>query len=299
MIRSIKLIYKPLKEAQRGRIYYSSSLIFNKTHGIPTMNKINELEQEIKLLENKVLGLVDKLESRKKSIEAKVPKDLIIKSKEECNAISNFEQLSIDGKASKQSNSPQPTNVDKSQSEKAPKQKKGGKETPGIEKPIDVSRLDLRIGRILEVSLHPDADALYVEKIDCGDTTGPRTVISGLVKHVPIDEMKNKHVVVLCNLKPAKMRGILSEAMVMCASTPDKVELVKAPDNVKPGDRVVFDKYPGEPDTQLNPKKKIWEQIAPDIKTNENGVAMYKDCEFKVLGVEGQFTSNLKNVQVK
>lgn len=167
------------------------------------------------------------------------------------------------------------------------------------EKPIDISRLDLRIGKILEVEHHPNADSLYVEKIDCGDADGPRTVISGLVKHVGIEEMKDRNVVVLCNLKPAKMRGILSQAMVMCASSPDKVELLTPPDNVKPGDRVSFENYQGEPDAQLNPKKKIWEQVSVDIKTDENGVAKYKQSPFKVDGVDGEFKSSLKNVQIR
>lgn len=76
--------------------------------------------------------------------------------------------------------------------------------------PIDISRLDLRIGRIIEVSKHPDADALYVEKMDLGEEK-PRTIVSGLVNHYAVDEMQNRLVVVFCNLKPAKMRGILSE----------------------------------------------------------------------------------------
>lgn len=172
-------------------------------------------------------------------------------------------------------------------------------ETASADRPVDISRLDLRIGKIIEVNPHPDADSLYVEKIDCGDESGPRTVISGLVKHVPIEDMKDKNVVVLCNLKPAKMRGILSEAMVMCASTPEKVELLQPPENVKPGDRVIVDNYPGEPDSKLNPKKKIWEQVAPDIKTNDEGIAVYKGNEFRIDGVEGKFKSNLKNVQIR
>jgi aminoacyl tRNA synthase complex-interacting multifunctional protein 1 len=111
-------------------------------------------------------------------------------------------------------------------------------------KPLDVSRLDLRIGRILNAKRHPDADSLYVEEIDCGEDK-PRTVVSGLVRFVPLEEMQNRLVVVLCNLKPAKMRGITSEAMVMCASTPDKVEILDPPEGCLPGDRVSFDKYPG------------------------------------------------------
>lgn len=72
------------------------------------------------------------------------------------------------------------------------------------EAPIDVGRLDFRIGRIVEIAKHPDADSLYVEKVDCG---GPnlRTVVSGLVNHIPIGEMQNRLVVLLCNLKPVKV----------------------------------------------------------------------------------------------
>lgn len=266
------------------------------------MSTTQELERERKSLEDKVHELVGLLESRKQPDEIKVSKDAVIKSKEEREAIEAIEQIDLNKNPSKQvdtsneaKKSDQPI---KKQEQRVGKQKgEAGSKDP--EKPIDISRLDLRIGEILEVSYHPDADALYLEKIDCGDTTGPRTVISGLVKHVPIDEMKKRMVVVLCNLKPAKMRGIVSEAMVMCASTPEKVELIQPPDGVKPGDRVLFDNYPGEPDPQLNPKKKIWEQVAPDIKTDDRGVATYKDCMFRVEGVDGQFKSSLKNVQIR
>jgi tyrosyl-tRNA synthetase len=97
-------------------------------------------------------------------------------------------------------------------------------------------RLDIRVGKIVEVSKHPDADALYVEKIDVGvlftysnvscshfniellGDAAPRTIVSGLVNYVPIEEMKDRMVVVLCNLKPAKMRGVESCGMVLCAS---------------------------------------------------------------------------------
>lgn len=265
------------------------------------MSTVQELEQERQALEAKVCNLINQLEAKKGADEVKVPQNLIFKSKEE-EASSKLEELAITEKSSKSAaeSSTKGDEVKKQEQNKGAKQKGGGaKEPPAPEKPVDVSRLDLRIGKIIEVDRHPDADALYVEKIDCGDPSGPRTVISGLVKHVPIEEMKDRKVVVLCNLKPAKMRGILSEAMVMCASTPEKVELLQPPEEVKPGDRVVFDNYHGEPDAQLNPKKKIWEQVCPDIKTNDEGVAVYKDSEFRVEGVSGKFKSNLKNVQIR
>jgi aminoacyl tRNA synthase complex-interacting multifunctional protein 1 len=82
--------------------------------------------------------------------------------------------------------------------------------------------LDLRVGLITEVGRHPNADALYVEQIDLGEASGPRQVISGLVKFVPEDQMRGRKVVVACNLKAAKMRDVMSYGMVrvglVCAS---------------------------------------------------------------------------------
>uniref|UniRef100_A0AAG5DM83 tRNA-binding domain-containing protein n=1 Tax=Anopheles atroparvus TaxID=41427 RepID=A0AAG5DM83_ANOAO len=191
---------------------------------------------------------------------------------------------------------------------KPPKEKKAKKEKPAgepkqaaavvEEPPIDVGRLDMRVGRIVEVSRHPDADSLYVEKIDCGEAN-PRTVISGLVKYVPIEQMQNRMVVALCNLKPAKMRGILSEAMVMCASTPDKVEILAPPEGAVPGDLVHVEGFPRVPDAIMNPKKKIFETVAPDLKTNGELVACYKDGTFVVPGKGPVKAQTLKNVQVK
>lgn len=54
---------------------------------------------------------------------------------------------------------------------------------------VDVSRLDLRIGRIITAEKHPDADSLYVEQVDVGEAA-PRTVVSGLVKHIPLDQVQ-------------------------------------------------------------------------------------------------------------
>ncbi|XFF78552.1 hypothetical protein AB1E18_004771 [Capra hircus] len=178
---------------------------------------------------------------------------------------------------------------EKKMKEKAEKkgEKKEKKQQPvagsADSKPVDVSRLDLRIGCIITARKHPDADSLYVEEVDVGETA-PRTVVSGLVNHVPLEQMQNRMVVLLCNLKPAKMRGVVSQAMVMCASSPEKVEILAPPDGSVPGDRITFDAFPGEPDKELNPKKKIWEQIQPDLYTNDVCVATYKGAPFEVKG---------------
>ena len=49
----------------------------------------------------------------------------------------------------------------------------------------------------------------------------------------------------MCNLKPAKMRGIFSEGMIMCGSTPEKVEIIEPPAGVQVGDRVYVEGFEG------------------------------------------------------
>eukprot|EP00262_Sarcandra_glabra_P020925 TRINITY_DN8529_c0_g2_i2.p1 TRINITY_DN8529_c0_g2~~TRINITY_DN8529_c0_g2_i2.p1 ORF type:complete len:812 (+),score=137.57 TRINITY_DN8529_c0_g2_i2:37-2436(+) len=146
---------------------------------------------------------------------------------------------------------------------------------------ISVSRLDIRVGLITKVQKHPDADSLYVEEIDVGEES-PRTVVSGLVKYVTLKEMQNRKVCVLCNLKPATMRGIKSHAMVLAASNEDHtvVELVDPPESAPVGERVTFPGFDGEPDDVLNPKKKIWEIVQTNLHSNAERVACYKDVPF-------------------
>lgn len=57
---------------------------------------------------------------------------------------------------------------------------------------IDASRMLLLVGKIIDVKKHPDADSLYVETVDLAEERGPRTIVSGLVKHVPIHEVSSK-----------------------------------------------------------------------------------------------------------
>ncbi len=80
---------------------------------------------------------------------------------------------------------------------------------------IAVDMLDIRVGTIMEVGKHPNADALYLEKIDVGEDA-PRQVVSGLVRFVPEEAMQGRRVLVVCNLKPAKMRDVMSYGMVCC-----------------------------------------------------------------------------------
>uniref|UniRef100_UPI0037E7D725 aminoacyl tRNA synthase complex-interacting multifunctional protein 1-like n=1 Tax=Semicossyphus pulcher TaxID=241346 RepID=UPI0037E7D725 len=148
---------------------------------------------------------------------------------------------------------------------------------------VDVSRLDLRVGRVISALQLPDTDSLHMLQVDAAEAS-PRTVVSGLAKHIPLDQMQNRMVVLLCNLKPAKMRGVLSQAMIMCASSPGRVEILDPPSGAVPGDRVIFQGFPGDPDKELNPKKKVWEQVLTDLRTDGQCVATYKGAAFEVIG---------------
>jgi methionine--tRNA ligase beta chain len=101
---------------------------------------------------------------------------------------------------------------------KKEKKEKKEKPPPPVEE-LKVSILDIRVGTIVECAHHPNADALYVEKIDVGEVA-PRQVVSGLVKFVPLDRMQGARVLVLCNLKPAKMRDVESSGMVRHTAPP-------------------------------------------------------------------------------
>jgi aminoacyl tRNA synthase complex-interacting multifunctional protein 1 len=132
---------------------------------------------------------------------------------------------------------------------------------------------------------------LYVSTINVGDAPGTdnteeyegqtcRTVCSGLNGLVPLEEMQGRKIVTVCNLKPVTMRGIKSCAMVLAASPRVKegeedhhggpVELVNVPEGAVAGDRVYFDGYEGEPESVLNPKKKIWEAFQPGFTTTDS-----------------------------
>ncbi|XP_061521494.1 tyrosine--tRNA ligase, cytoplasmic [Phycodurus eques] len=154
----------------------------------------------------------------------------------------------------------------------------GGAE--GDDEGLAPSKLDIRVGKIVSVEKHPDADSLYLEKIDVGEAE-PRTVVSGLVAYISQEHLQDRMVLALCNLKPQKMRGIESQAMLLCASIegePRRVEPLDPPEGSSPGDRAFVEGYEaGKPDERLNPKKKVWEKLQVDLKISEECAAQWKD----------------------
>lgn len=108
-------------------------------------------------------------------------------------------------------------------------------------------RVELRAAKIVEIERHPEADKLYIEKLDDGTEEG-RTIVSGLVPHYAEDELLGRTIIVVANLKPAKLRGVKSEGMLLAASARDEAadsEIVDVlfVDNLHPGDRVQLEGF--------------------------------------------------------
>lgn len=81
----------------------------------------------------------------------------------------------------------------------------------------DFAKLDLRVGKVIEVKEHPNADKLYVLTVDLGGGQ-VRQVLAGLRQYVAPEGLIAKNVVIVANLEPRKMRGLESQGMLLAAS---------------------------------------------------------------------------------
>ena len=101
----------------------------------------------------------------------------------------------------------------------------------------DFEKLDLRVGTVLECSRVPKSDKLLQFRID--DGLQQRTIVSGIAKHYQPEELVGRQVCFVANLAPRKLRGILSEGMILSAEAPDGTLSVVSPQRpVQPGSQV-------------------------------------------------------------
>lgn len=140
------------------------------------------------------------------------------------------------------------------ENEKSSKTTKEAKKTSPIQTFLE--KVVLKTARIMEVSRHPDADKLYVLKVDDGRVQD-RVIVSGLVGFFTEEELMNKAVVIADNLKPRKMRGVDSNGMLLAASYEKEdgsevLELVSVSD-AKVGTRLTLKGY----DEPINEEMKM------------------------------------------
>lgn len=99
----------------------------------------------------------------------------------------------------------------------------------------DFTKIELVVGEVLECSVHPNADKLLVSKINTGDKV--RQIVSGINGPYTAEDMPGKKVVVVKNLKPVKLRGELSEGMILAGKGKKVLEVLEV-QNLKVGDKI-------------------------------------------------------------
>ena len=105
------------------------------------------------------------------------------------------------------------------------------------------SFLDLRVAEVLDVRDHPNADKLYILKINCGEK---RQIVAGLKGHYTKDELKGKKIIIVANLEPAILRGEESNGMLLAGDNGESVGILFV-ENSKPGEKVTAGKIKSEP----------------------------------------------------
>jgi len=136
-----------------------------------------------------------------------------------------------------------------------------------IEDPF--SKLDLRVAKIIKVEDHPNADKLYILELDVGEL-GKRRIVAGIKPWYKKDELIGKKIVLLANLKPAKIRGVRSEGMLLAVDRAGEAILLLA--NGKEGSRVFVEGVESNPAKQISYEEftKV-EMKSKDGKVEYNG----------------------------
>ncbi len=119
--------------------------------------------------------------------------------------------------------------------EEEPKEEKEEKEEDFITID-DFAKVNFKVGEVLECEKVKKSDKLLVSKVKIGDEI--RQIVSGIAEHYSPEEMIGKKVVVVTNLKPVKLRGVLSEGMILAGSNLDKLNLVTIDGDLESGAEV-------------------------------------------------------------
>jgi len=151
---------------------------------------------------------------------------------------------------------------------KVEKQKEEKKEEKGPKFP-----LNLKVAKILLVEEHPDASKLYVLQIDLG--TEKRQLVAGIREYYTKEELVGKKIIVVTNLKKAKLRGIESQGMLLAGESGDDVGLLNVTDAAL-GEEITVSGY-------VNNTSQVrfdeFEKVKLKVK---DGKVLYKDIVLKV-----------------
>lgn len=189
--------------------------------------------------------------------------------------------------------------VPEKQAKPAPAKKEAQKAAPAAEKPaasapvekkpesgpappVDPAALDaawskvgVRVGKVVDVKPHPAADALWICQVDLAEAS-PRQVCAGLRNYYEANQLNGRFACVITNLKPSKLKGELSAAMLLAGSAGPQVRLLEPPAGSAVGDAIYLE---GQAPAQNVPKalnSKLWKDVVSAFKV-KGGKAVVGD----------------------
>ena len=230
-------------------------------------------------------------------------------------------RLSLGGATSARSNEKSPPFPKKKAKQTPPQQQTSTAQVDddALDNLPEICKLQFKVGQIVNVWNHPQADKLYCEEIDVGEESGPRQIASGLRQHFTIQQMKGQRLLVVTNLKvimqsvednvgdnhvsscvltcyptfltfvalsPRQAKNLVkfkSNGMVLCAASKDgKVEFVEPPKDAVLGEIVTFQGLPTPQPASPSQveKKKIFQKCIHGMKTNSEGIAVWDGHAF-------------------
>ena len=139
-------------------------------------------------------------------------------------------------------------------------------------KPEKIFPLNLKVAQIIEIKDHPNAEKLYVMQIDLGKEK--RQLVAGLKGHYAKEELSDKKLIVVTNLKYAKLRGKESQGMLLAGDDGTHVGILTV-DKSEAGDKVFIDGY------ENSTKELTFDDFLKITITVKNGKAVFEGKELR------------------
>ncbi|MBW3017120.1 methionine--tRNA ligase subunit beta, partial [Candidatus Woesearchaeota archaeon] len=148
------------------------------------------------------------------------------------------------------------------------------KEFGGKRKMDAFSKVDLRVAKVMSAEPHPDADKLVVLQIDVGEL-GKRQIVAGIRAYYEPQDLVDRNIVIVANLKPVKLRGVESNGMLLAAVLGKDLDLVSAPES-KPGEKVFAEGIEQKPEKELS-----YDDFSKAVLTTKDHKIVYGDKVLK------------------
>jgi len=252
--------------------FYIPSTIFTSDFSKPLTAKGSE-QSKGKKNEKQRKGRVT--ENKKQHQNGKSDKDQQKGKKEQ-------KQQKQKGKKEQQQNKKeQQQNKNKKGQKKDKKDKKQKQKKPAAGSAAEIAwRLNVLVGKIKSVRKHKsEGDRMFVTEIDCGEEKH-RMVVMGVVSFCKQEDLMDRVVMVIINVKPAEVKGEYSNGRVLVATSSDKTikEIVNVPEGAKIGERVKCGDSEKPPDASLSNKN--MHKLMKQLRTSDKGIAQCADQIF-------------------